>query len=201
MGRCIPFRRTSTAERKRPGQSLPDQDQLQNLSENNAVVPVALSHNHCNCPACDSLLTALIMGGTGDGEFVCAIAGTEFNAVQATGLIILQMILISLYAILINSIASLMSRWISNKYILQSAALVFFSIIPLLASSILTEYSSDLLPQIIMMFLPWEMLRVLEWTFQDSIPLINYTVPVIVFFLLAVILYHANVQKYAKDYI
>jgi hypothetical protein len=80
------------------------------------------------------VVLAMLIGGFSFSG--ASIAGIQLNAMQAISIIFVQIMIISIYAILVNGISSMCGCLFKNKYIIQSIPIVF-AILPTIISSTL----------------------------------------------------------------
>jgi hypothetical protein len=147
------------------------------------------------------VLIALFMGGV-SFHFV-QIGEYRLNLVGAIATIVVQVILMSVYASLINAICLVSNLWIRNIYVIQALPIVGFALLPLLLGSTIGNLS-QIFARIIIRYLPQELFNSLQIMFDVHFQLseiILCLIPLITYVILFALLYRFNAEKFSENYL
>lgn len=146
-----------------------------------------------------NLIIGYIIGGRGNG---LAMIGTyNLNYPIFLLICIIQVIITSLFIILVNAISLLSSVFIKKKLLIQCLPFFVFLLLPLLISSTVGNifYSIGTISSF---FVPFQNLKGIYWILQynfELLYLLAELLPYIIYIILFFILYKKNIKRFSED--
>lgn len=125
----------------------------------------------------------------------------DINFLGFLGIVLLQIFLISFFAILINGISEVLNVWIKNKIIVQTIPFAFFTLVPMTISSTLGNIFITF-GNVITLFVPFVGLKGLMNLVQSNstyMDVITMALPFVCYTVLFIVLYKINIKKYMEN--
>ena len=125
----------------------------------------------------------------------------DINFLGFLGIVLLQIFLISFFAILINGISEVLNVWIKNKIIVQTIPFAFFTLVPMTISSTLGNIFITF-GNVITLFVPFVGLKGLMNLVQSDstyMDVITMALPFVCYTVLFIVLYKINIKKYMEN--
>lgn len=125
----------------------------------------------------------------------------DINFLGFLGIVLLQIFLISFFAILINGISEVLNVWIKNKIIVQTIPFAFFTLVPMTISSTLGNIFITF-GNMITLFVPFVGLKGLMNLVQSNstyMDVITMALPFVCYTVLFIVLYKINIKKYMEN--
>lgn len=146
-----------------------------------------------------NLVIGYFIGGVGNG--LATIGTYSFSYGIFVLICIIQIIITSLFVILVNGISLLSSVFIKKKLLIQCLPFFVFLLLPLVISSTLGNIFY-LIGAITSYFVPFQNLKGLYWIFQynfEILCILEELFPYLVYTITFLILYKKNVRKFSED--
>lgn len=146
-----------------------------------------------------NLIIGYIIGGVGNGLGI--IGSYSFNFAIFILICIIQIIITSLFVVLVNSISLMSSVFIKKKLLIQCLPFFVFLLLPLLISSTIGNIFYSI-GTITSYFVPFQNLKGIYWILQydfDILYILAELLPYITYIILFRILYKKNIKKFSED--